>query len=273
MEFVIVPKGKSWLGGGKDKLGDKEVEIPADFYLGKYEVTQEEWEKVMGENPSHFSRNGGGKDAVKDIPDADLKRFPVENVSWDQCQVFVAKLNKREKETGWVYRLPKEAEWEYACRGGPMADKAGQRLRLLLRQADEHVVAGTGEFRTQRTRIGRARWAPTSRIVWVYTICTATCGSGATTPRKRPMEPRVRSAGAAAGRTTPGTAGRRSATTRAAIAPGQHLRLASGPSSVRRSFARSEDAAARRRPVHRRRRPAHRRPAGRRSRSRKCGRS
>ena len=76
MEFVKVPKGKSWLGGGKDKLGDKEVEIPADFYLGKYEVTQEEWEKVMGENPSHFSRTGEGKDAVKDISDADLKRFP-----------------------------------------------------------------------------------------------------------------------------------------------------------------------------------------------------
>ena len=107
MEFVIVPKGKSWLGGDKDKLGDQEVEIPADFYLGKYEVTQEEWEKVMGENPSFWSRTGEGKDAVKDIPDADLKRFPVENVSWDQCQLFVAKLNKLEKETGWVYRLPK----------------------------------------------------------------------------------------------------------------------------------------------------------------------
>ncbi len=52
MEFVIVPKGKSWLGGGKDKLGDQEVVIPADFYLGKYEVTQEEWQKVMGENHS-----------------------------------------------------------------------------------------------------------------------------------------------------------------------------------------------------------------------------
>jgi formylglycine-generating enzyme required for sulfatase activity len=123
MEFVIVPKGRSWLGGGKDRLGDKEVEIPADFYLGKYEVTQEEWEKVMGENPSFFSRKGTGRDAVKDISDADLKRFPVEVVSWDDCQIFVEKLNKLEKEAGWVYRLPKETEWEYACRGGPMSDK------------------------------------------------------------------------------------------------------------------------------------------------------
>ncbi|MCE9525213.1 MAG: protein kinase [Planctomycetales bacterium] len=118
MEFVIVPKGKSWLGGGNGKLGDNEVMISADFYLGKYEVTQEEWEKVMGENPSHFSRIGGGQDAVKDISDADLKRFPVEYVSWDQCQSFVAKLNERVKETGWVYRLPTLVEWEHACRGG-----------------------------------------------------------------------------------------------------------------------------------------------------------
>ena len=126
MEFVIVPKGKSWLGGGKDRPGDREVEIPADFYLGKYEVTQEEWEKVMGENPSFFSRTGGGKEAVKEVSDADLKRFPVENVSWDMCQLFVAELNQREKETGWVYRLPNEAEWEYACRGGPIVDGGGR---------------------------------------------------------------------------------------------------------------------------------------------------
>src|SRR5215212_10448198 len=116
MEFVKVPRGKAWLGGGKDKLGDLEVEVPADFYLGKYEVTQEEWQTVMGENPSRFSRTGDGKDAVKDIPDTDLKRFPVENVSWDQCQLFVAKLNELQKETGWGYRLPRLVEWEYACR-------------------------------------------------------------------------------------------------------------------------------------------------------------
>ena len=152
MEFVIVPKGRSWLGGGKDKPGTQRVEMPADFYLGKYEVTQEEWARVMGENPSHFSRTGGDKDAVKDVTDADLKRFPVDYVSWDQCQIFMAKLNKLEKEKGWVYRLPTEVEWEYACRGGPMPDEQSSAFEFLLGQPDEHLVAGPGEFRTRQTK-------------------------------------------------------------------------------------------------------------------------
>jgi formylglycine-generating enzyme required for sulfatase activity len=130
IEFVLVPKGKSWLGGGvwsgggTSKPGDKEVEIPHDFYLGKYLVTQEEWQKVMGNNPSSFSRGGERGGVVQGISDEELKRFPVEKVSWNDAQALLAEVNKRTNESGWVYRLPKSAEWEYACRGGPMSDKA-----------------------------------------------------------------------------------------------------------------------------------------------------
>src|SRR5262249_12264171 len=120
MEFSRVPKGKSWLGGGGGTPGEKEVEFKDDFYLGVYPVTQAQWVDVMGENPSQFSRTGANKEAVRDIPDADLKRFPVECVSWDDAQAFLAKLNERDKQAGWQYRLPTEAQWEYACRGGPI---------------------------------------------------------------------------------------------------------------------------------------------------------
>ncbi len=124
MEFVLVPKGTAWLGGGGGKPGYREVEIPQDFYLGKYEVTQEEWQKVLGANPSAFSHRGANHNAVKDLSEEDLKRFPVEMVSWEDAQRFVQELNKRDRQPGWVYRLPREVEWEYACRGGPTADKS-----------------------------------------------------------------------------------------------------------------------------------------------------
>jgi formylglycine-generating enzyme required for sulfatase activity len=72
----------------------------------------------MGSNPSCFSRNGSGAAKVKGFSDVDLKQFPVEQVSWDDVQQFLQKLNAREKGSGFLYRLPTEAEWEYACRGG-----------------------------------------------------------------------------------------------------------------------------------------------------------
>lgn len=70
------------------------------FYMGKYQVTQAQWEAVMGSNPSKFK---------------DYESSPVEQVSWDNVQVFVTKLNQM---AGTKYRLPTEAEWRYAARGG-----------------------------------------------------------------------------------------------------------------------------------------------------------
>src|SRR5262249_31783239 len=119
MEFVLVPRGSFWMGGGGGKPGEKQVEMPHEFYLGVYPVTQGQWQAGMGSNPSWFSRTGGGNDKVKKIAAADLQRFPVENVSWEDAQEFIRKLHEQEPAPrGWLYRLPTEEEWEYACRGG-----------------------------------------------------------------------------------------------------------------------------------------------------------
>ncbi len=121
MDLVLVPRGTFWMGGGGGKPGDRAVAIAHDFYLGADPVTQEQWLMLMGPNPSWFSREGRGQDRVRDIAEAELAQFPVESVSWKDCQEFLARLNAREKTAGgWTYRLPTEAEWEYSCRGGPV---------------------------------------------------------------------------------------------------------------------------------------------------------
>ena len=76
----------------------------SDFYIGKYEVTQAQWKAVMGNNPSHFEGDN----------------LPVENVSWNDVQEFITTLNA---QTGKQYRLPTEAEWEYAARGGNQSQR------------------------------------------------------------------------------------------------------------------------------------------------------
>jgi formylglycine-generating enzyme required for sulfatase activity len=124
MTFVQIPKGTFWMGGGGGKPGSKQVEIAADFYLGVYPITQGEWQGLMGDNPSWFCRDGLASDTVQDVSNADLKRFPVEMVSWEDAKAFIDKLNARERGTGWLYRLPTEAEWEYACRGGASSPEA-----------------------------------------------------------------------------------------------------------------------------------------------------
>ncbi len=139
MDFVLVPRGKAWLGGGAGYTGNKLAEVLHDFYLGKYEVTQEEWGKVTANNPSAFN-------AVQGVAGPDQKRFPVEQVSWEDCQLFVKRLNEQATETGWVYRLPTEAEWEYACRGGPMKDASQSAFDFYLEEPTNTLLPDQANF-------------------------------------------------------------------------------------------------------------------------------
>ena len=112
MEFVKIPGGTFKMGCDSWQSNCDSDEKPVhtvrvdNFEIGKYEVTQGQWKAVMGSNPSHFSSCGND--------------CPVENVSWDDAQDFIKKLNAKGQGT---YRLPKEAEWEYACRSGGKAEK------------------------------------------------------------------------------------------------------------------------------------------------------
>ena len=108
MEFVLIRPGSFMMGSDKGNNNNErpahKVTITKSFYLGKYEVTQEQWEKVMGSNPSIFK----------------WPKLPVERVSWNDCQSFLAKL--QEKGSGQKFALPTEAQWEYACRAGSTGD-------------------------------------------------------------------------------------------------------------------------------------------------------
>ena len=91
----------------KDAMPGFDVNISKAFYIGMYEVTQEQWQKIMGSNPSFF----------KNISSANK---PVENISWNDAQTFIKKLNTSEKK--YLYRLPTEFEWEFAARAGAQDD-------------------------------------------------------------------------------------------------------------------------------------------------------
>jgi formylglycine-generating enzyme required for sulfatase activity/serine/threonine protein kinase len=137
MKLVLIPPGEFIMGSPKELIEEElkaagrgmyrdrlpaegpqhRVRITKPFYLGTYLVTQGEYQRVMGVNPSEFSATGKRKDKVAG---QETKRFPVENVSWDDAVEFCRKLSEMpdEKAAGRWYRLPSEAQWEYACRAG-----------------------------------------------------------------------------------------------------------------------------------------------------------
>jgi formylglycine-generating enzyme required for sulfatase activity len=100
-------------------MPEHRVRITRPFYLGRYHVTEEEYQRIMGANPSTFSA-AFRRDFYFLILNHNTKRLPVETVSWEEAAEFCRKLSNlpEEKAAGRAYRLPSEAQWEYACRAG-----------------------------------------------------------------------------------------------------------------------------------------------------------
>ncbi|XZE55092.1 formylglycine-generating enzyme family protein [Planctomycetaceae bacterium SH139] len=139
MKLVLIPKGTFTMGTPLDEVGSEDderqhqVTISKDYYLGIFEVTQAQYKKVTGRNPSQLNGQvlaeripakkhpvtGRTVEKAKIIP-KDTSDFPVDSVTWDDAVYFCERLSglSEEKRAGRVYRLPTEAEWEFACRAG-----------------------------------------------------------------------------------------------------------------------------------------------------------
>ncbi|HWN10174.1 MAG TPA: formylglycine-generating enzyme family protein [Pyrinomonadaceae bacterium] len=140
--MVEVPAGSFCMGsrdpkpGFGDQLPRHRVTVPA-FYIGKYEVTQTQWRAVMGNNPSSLQ----GDD------------LPVEQVSWNDAQQYISRLNQISRDM--TYRLPTEAEWEYACRAGN----------------DEEIMETDSEIHAVGTRLRPNAFGLSDMLANVYEWC------------------------------------------------------------------------------------------------------
>ena len=158
MKFALIPAGEFEMGSTEVDAEKPvhRVRISQPFYMGVYEVTQAQYARVMGTNPSWFSKTGLGKDNVSGL---DTSESPVESVSWNAAQEFCRKLSSRSGESGRRYRLPTEAEWEYACRAGTQTMfHFGDVLNGDKANVDGNYPEGTttkGPYLGRTTSVGR----------------------------------------------------------------------------------------------------------------------
>jgi hypothetical protein len=143
IEFRLIPKGEFMMGARENEIGAAKsekpqllVKIPRLFYLGQYEVTQKQWKAVMGNNPSQ------NKECGEDCP--------VDSVSWNDVQIFIQKLNA-ESQDNFTYRLPSEAEWEYAARATTTTrfywgDDLDQKLWRTYAHSSDKSTARVGSY-------------------------------------------------------------------------------------------------------------------------------
>jgi formylglycine-generating enzyme required for sulfatase activity len=150
MKFAWIPPGTFLMGSPKNEEGREpydgadetqhKVTLTKGFYMGTHLVTQEQWQAVMGNNPSNFKGE---------------KNLPVDSVSWEDCQEFIKKLRKRDQKP---YRLPTEAEWEYACRAGTTTPFSfGETISTDQANYNGRYIYGTGKegvFRQKTTPVG-----------------------------------------------------------------------------------------------------------------------
>jgi len=148
MNLVLIPPGTFRMGSPEEEPGHQPHEGPVHtvtitlpFYMSMTPVTQAQYEQVMGKNPSHFNRwHAGGPD------------HPVEQVKWDEALTLCTRLSSRpeERELGFIYRLPTEAEWEYVCRAGTTTAFAFGAM--LIGQQARYMGSDSSQFQ----RVGGA---------------------------------------------------------------------------------------------------------------------
>ncbi|MDQ3131164.1 MAG: formylglycine-generating enzyme family protein [Acidobacteriota bacterium] len=145
MEFRLIPKGEFTMGAKATEPGSlanekpqRKVKIPQHFFIGQYEVTQKQWNAIMGDNPSQNKQCGDD--------------CPVDSVSWNDVQEFIKKLNaKKGANDSYTYRLPTEAEWEYAARALTetryyWGDDDDEKIWRLYAHSNDKTAVSVGSY-------------------------------------------------------------------------------------------------------------------------------